>query len=304
MNWTLENIPDLSNKTAIVTGANSGLGYYAVKAFAENGAEVILASRNIEKGEEAKNKISAESPNLKITVMQLDLASLESIKSFADEFKSKYQKLDILLNNAGIMAVPYQLTKDGFESQVGVNHLGHFALTAQLFDIIKNTTKARIVNVSSIAHNAGKMDFDNLLYENGKAYSRTKAYGRSKLSNLLFTYELDRRLKKAGIEVSAFAAHPGVAATSLDRYMPKALSPLFHVAFHWFGQAPKMGALPEIRAAVDENAKSGEYYGPNKFMEMKGYPVLVKSNTLSHDLEAARKLWEASEKLTKINFNI
>jgi NAD(P)-dependent dehydrogenase (short-subunit alcohol dehydrogenase family) len=300
-NWTTTNIPDLTGKVIIVTGGNSGLGYESVKAFAEKGAEVILTSRSMEKGEAAKTKIGKAKG--KIEVMELDLMDFASIKGFAENFKKKYNRLDVLLNNAGIMTTPYFLTKDGLEAQNGTNHFGHFALTGQLFDLIKNTPKSRIVNVSSMAHKQGKMDFDNLLFENGKGYSPMKSYGRSKLMNLLFTYELQRKIKAAGIDSIAVAAHPGVSNTNLFQYLDKNfIFRLIKPLMSPFIQEQEMGALPEIRAAADPNVKGGEYYGPNGFNEMKGFPALVQSNKASHQLENAKKLWEVSEKLTGIKF--
>jgi NAD(P)-dependent dehydrogenase (short-subunit alcohol dehydrogenase family) len=300
-NWTTSNIPDLTGKVIIVTGGNSGLGYESVKAFAEKGAEVILACRSVEKGENAKNEIG--NVKGKIVVMQLDLMDFSSIKYFAESFIKKYNRLDVLLNNAGIMTTPYFLTKDGLEAQNGTNHFGHFALTGQLLERIKNTPDSRVVNVSSMAHKQGQMDFDNLLFENGKGYSALKSYGRSKLSNLLFIYELQRKFEAAGVKSIAVSAHPGVSNTNLARYLEdklifKILKPLMSP----FIQEQDMGALPQIRASVDPNVKSGEYYGPDGFREMKGFPVKVQSNEASHNLEDAKKLWEVSEKLTGIKF--
>lgn len=299
--WTTANIPDLTGKIIVVTGGNSGLGYESVKAFAEKGAEVVLASRSVEKGEAAKTSIG--NVKGKIEVMQLDLMDFASIKSFAAGFLIKYNRLDVLLNNAGIMTTPYFLTKDGLEAQNGTNHFGHFVLTGLLFDLIKNTPNSRIVNVSSMAHKQGKLDFDNLLFENGKGYSPIKSYGRSKLLNLLFTYELQRRIEATGIYSIAVAAHPGVSNTNLARFLEdklifKILKPLMMP----FMQSQDMGALPQIRASVDLNVKGSEYYGPNGFNEMKGKPVRVQSNVASHNLEDARKLWEISEKITGVSF--
>ena len=305
MNWTIDNIPELSGKIIVVTGGNSGLGYESVKAFAGKGAEVVLASRSTEKGEEAKAAILKDVPGGKIKVMQLDLGDLESVRSFAAAFKQGYKKLDVLLNNAGIMMTPYSTTKDGFEGQFGTNHLGHFALTGLLMDLLLNTPGSRIVNVSSGAHKSGKMDFSNLQFENGKDYSPMKAYGRSKLSNLLFTYELQRKLEAANKETIAAAAHPGIAMTNLanhlmGKFLFKILTPLFKM----MAQDPAMGALPQIRASVDPSVKGGEYYGPDGKKEYKGYPVLVPSNEASHNLEDAARLWEESEKLTGVNIQI
>ena len=201
------------------------------------------------------------------------------------------------------MMTPYFTTKDGLEAQNGINHFGHFVLTAQLFDLIKNTPNSRIVNVSSLAHKQGEMDFDNLLFENGKDYNPSKSYGRSKLSNLLFTYELQRRMETAGIYSIAVAAHPGVSKTNLARYLEqkiifKVLKPLVSPLF----QNAEKGALAQIRAAVDKDVKGGEYYGPDGFREMKGYPVRVKSNEASHNVADAKKLWDISEKISGISF--
>ena len=300
-NWTTANIPDLSGKVIIVTGGNSGLGYESIKAFAEKGAEVILATRSIEKGETAKQQIG--NVKGKIVVMQLDLMDFASVKSFADNFSKKYTRLDVLLNNAGIMTTPYFLTKDGLEAQNGTNHFGHFALTGQLFNLIKNTPDSRVVNVSSMAHKQGKMDFGNLLFENGKGYSPIKSYGRSKLLNLLFTYEMQRRIEAAGIKSISVAAHPGVSNTNLARFLEdKLIFKILKPMMMPFMQSQDMGALPQIRASVDLNVKGGEYYGPDGFNEMKGFPVLVQSNAASHNAEDARKLWEISEKITGVSF--
>ena len=302
-NWTIDNIPELSGKTILVTGGNSGLGFEAVKAFALKGATVVMACRSLAKGEEAKKQLIALNPKANITVMELDLTDLKSIHSFVNQFKENHSRLDILLNNAGIMMVPYGLTKDGFENQMGTNHLGHFALTAQLLELLKTTPNSRVVNVSSMAHKSGVMDNNNLLYENGKDYSPIKAYGRSKLSNLLFTYELQRFFEKNKIDTIAVAAHPGVSDTNLFNHAaPKWLMNLLRPLFLFMIQPASMGALPEIRAAVDADVKGGQYYGPDGKKEMKGYPVVVESTEASHNKEDARKLWELSEKLTGVKF--
>ncbi len=302
-NWTIDNIPELSGKTILVTGGNSGLGFEAVKAFAGKGADVIMACRSLAKGEEAKKLLTGLNPQANISVMELDLTDLKSIHSFVNQFKENHSRLDILLNNAGIMMVPYGLTKDGFENQMGTNHLGHFALTAQLLELLKTTPNSRVVNVSSMAHKSGVMDNNNLLYENGKDYSPIKAYGRSKLSNLLFTYELQRFFEKNKIDTIAVAAHPGVSDTNLFNHAaPKWLMNLLRPLFLFMIQPASMGALPEIRAAVDADVKGGQYYGPDGKKEMKGYPVVVESTEASHNKEDARKLWELSEKLTGVKF--
>jgi NAD(P)-dependent dehydrogenase (short-subunit alcohol dehydrogenase family) len=299
--WTTDNIPDLKGKVIIVTGGNSGLGYESVKAFAAKGADVVLASRSVEKGDIARKNIEKSHPAGNIVTMQLDLADFTSIKNFAKAFKQNYAKLDVLLNNAGIMTTPYHLTKDGLEAQNGVNHFGHFLLTGLLFDLIKSTPGARIVNVSSNAHKQGKMDFDNFLFENGKGYSPIKSYGRSKLSNLLFTLELQSRLELSGIEAIAVSAHPGVAETNLaqhleDKWWFKLLLPIFSL----MAQSQEQGALPQIRASTDPNVIGGQYYGPHR--GMKGDPVVVESNAASHNKEDAKRLWEVSKKLTGFHY--
>ncbi len=292
-------MPDQSGKVMVVTGANSGLGYESVKAFSMKGAEVVLASRSTEKGEKAREEILRSVPEGRIRVMQLDLGDLASIRSFVDEFNKDFKKLDVLLNNAGIMMSPYARTKDGFESQLGINHLGHFALTGLLMDLLLQTPGSRIVNVSSGAHKRGEMDFSNLRFENGKGYSPIKAYGRSKLANLLFTYELQRKLESAESDTIALAAHPGVAMTNLARHLEgKILFKILYPFFKGFAQDQAMGALPQIRASVDPEVKGGEYYGPDGRNEMKGYPVLVPSNEASRNKEDAVRLWEESVKLT------
>ncbi len=247
-NWTINNIPDLKGKVIIVTGGNSGLGFESVKAFAKKGADVILASRSLEKGNLARTEIVNEYPDSRIEVMELDLGDLESVRNFADKFSKKYKKLDILLNNAGIMMTPYLKTKDGFEGQLGTNHLGHFALTGLLLDKILNSPGSRVINVSSMAHKSGKMDFNNLQFENGKGYSPMKSYGRSKLSNLLFIYELQRRLESSNHSSIAIAAHPGVATTNLSRYLEnKLFYKLLYPVFKNISQDQAMGALPQIK---------------------------------------------------------
>jgi NAD(P)-dependent dehydrogenase (short-subunit alcohol dehydrogenase family) len=303
MNWTIQDMPELTGKVVIVTGGNSGLGYESVKAFAMKDAEVILASRSPEKGEEARTAILQAIPEGTIRVMQLDLGDLESVRAFASDFKKRYKQLDILLNNAGIMMTPYFKTKDGFEGQFGTNHLGHFALTGLLFELIQNTPGSRIVNVSSGAHRNGVMDFDNLQYEERKGYTPSKAYGRSKLANLLFTYELQRKLEASGSGTIAVAAHPGIAMTNLARHMQgrflfKILTPLFK----WMAQDQAMGALPQLRASVDPGVKGSEYYGPDGKREWKGYPVVVQSNEASHNQQDAARLWEESERITGVKF--
>lgn len=301
--WTTAQMPNLDGKVIIVTGANSGIGFEAAKEFARKGAQTILACRSMDKAQTALNEIQAEIPNAPAEIMQVDLANLKSVRQFAEAFTAKYDRLDVLADNAGIMWTDYGKTVDGFEQQLGTNHLGHFALTGLLIDLILETPGARVVNVSSIGHRTGTMDFDNLMFEQG-GYSRHGAYGRSKLANLLFTYELQRQFEAAHVAAMATAAHPGGSDTNLSRHVEtrwyfKMLRPLMSLTT----QSAAMGALPTLRAAVDPQAKGGDYYGPGGFMELRGYPVKVASNGLSHDVAVARRLWEVSEQLTGVRYN-
>jgi NAD(P)-dependent dehydrogenase (short-subunit alcohol dehydrogenase family) len=302
--WTTRNIPDLTDKVIIVTGANCGLGYEAAKEFARKGARTVLACRSMEKAQAALDQIRQEIPEAAAEIMQLDLASLASVRDFAEAFKSRYDRLDILVNNAGIMWVEYGRTVDGFERQFGTNHLGHFALTGLLIDLLVKTPSARVVNVSSTGHRAGTMDFDNLMFEGGNGYGRNRAYGRSKLANLLFTYELQRKFEALDADVIATAAHPGGANTNLARQVERlwyfrVLTPVLERMM----QGADMGALPTLRAAVDPAASGGEYYGPGGFREQTGYPVIVQSSAASHNEADARRLWEVSEELTGVYYN-
>ena len=300
--WTMENSPDLSGKVMVITGANSGIGFEAARALLDKGAEVVLASRNHQKAQVALVALQKELPQAQLAFIPLDLASLDSIRLFAEQFKKQYNRLDVLLNNAGIMMVPYGMTEDGFERQFGINHLGHFALTGVLFDDLLKTPGSRVVNISSKAHYEGEINFADLFYEND-SYSPTKAYSRSKLSNLLFTYELQRRLEKDGADTLSLAAHPGITATGLaDHFVSKHFTWLVRGVMRLLFQSAEMGALPGLRAAVDPTAQGGEYYGPDGEEERAGYPVLVSSNQASHDQQDAARLWEVSEQLTGIEY--
>ncbi len=302
-NWTADNIPGLDGKTVIITGANSGLGYEAAREFARNGAEVIFASRDQDKAEAAIIQIREELPDAELVFIEIDLASIKSIRKFAEEFNSRSKRLDILLNNAGIMLVPYGKTEDGFENTLGINHLGHFVLTGLLIDKLIKTPGARIVNVSSNAHYGGEIDFSNFLYENGKGYTPMGAYGRSKLANLLFTYELQRRFDKKDLDIIALAAHPGISATGLaDHFLKHRMTWLIRMVMKLLFQSSAMGALPSLRAAVDQEAKGGQYYGPDGVGEKSGYPIVVDSNEPSKNLEYAQKLWQISQELTGVRY--
>lgn len=300
--WNVDDIKDQNGKVVVITGATSGIGLEAARELARKGARVILAIRNLEKGRDAEKNIKGEVPEAQLDVMELDLASLKSVRSFAADFIARYDRLDVLLNNAGIMMVPYGLTEDGFELQFGTNHLGHFALTGLLMDRILGTQGARVVNVSSNAHYGGKVDFSNLQYEKGE-YSPTASYSRSKLANLLFTYELQRRFDLGGHDTLALAAHPGISATGLaDHFVPDWLSGMVQIIMKLFFQSSVMGALPSLRAAVDPNAVGGQYYGPDGKGERSGYPVVVDSIDVAKDPEIALKLWEISKELTDTDY--
>lgn len=295
--WTAERMASQEGKIVIITGANSGIGFHATKELAGKGAQIIMAIRNKDKGFKALQEIQNQFPDANLKVMTLDLGNLESVSAFAEAFKKEYTHLDILLNNAGVMMPPYSKTDDGFELQFGVNHLGHFALTAQLFDILKSTPHSRIVNVSSLAHKQGKINFDDLQWE--KSYRKMKAYAQSKLSNLLFTYELARSTEAAGLSVKAVAAHPGVSQTNLMRYLG-----IFKGIMRLMTQPAWQGALPLLYAATDQGVSNADYIGPDGRREIKGYPVKVKSRANANDVVLAEKLWSESEALIGQKFRI
>ena len=297
--WNTENILSQKGRIVIVTGSSSGIGYETVRVLANKQASVIIAVRNLDKGNKALAKIIQQNKDADVRVMELDLANLASVNNFAENFQKNYSRLDLLINNAGVMIPPYSKTTDGFELQFGTNHLGHFALTGQLLKLLISTNGSRIVNVSSGAHNFGKIDFDDLNWEK-RNYAQWTAYGDSKLANLYFTYELDRKLKEQGINTVVTASHPGWTATELQRTAGDVMKYLNGI----FAQDITMGALPTLRAAIEEGLKGAEYFGPNGFMEISGYPVKVESNQLSKDRAIAQKLWVVSEQLTGVKFEL
>jgi NAD(P)-dependent dehydrogenase (short-subunit alcohol dehydrogenase family) len=288
-------MPDQTGRVAIVTGANTGIGFETAAALAAKNARVIMACRNRQKAEDAMARIRERTPEAELELIELDLASLASVERFATAFREGHERLDLLINNAGVMVPPLGHTEDGFELQFGCNHLGHFALTGRLLDLIEATSSSRIVNVSSMAHRYGTMDFDNLNAEKG--YDKMPAYGQSKLANLLFTFELQRRLEAKKSSVKATAAHPGWTGTDLQRH-----SGLIRFFNFFFAQTPPMGALPTLRAATDPDAKGGDYFGPKGFYEMRGYPKKVGTTPAARNELDARRLWEISEKLTGVSF--
>ena len=304
MPWTPDQIESLAGRVVVITGANTGLGYENAKVCAAKGAQTIMGCRSPERASGALARIRAEHPEARIEAMQLDLASFKSIRSFSEAFHEKYDRLDGLLNNAGIMFTAYGLTEDGLEQQTGVNHFGHFLLTGLLLDRLLATPGSRVVNVSSAGHRMGRMDFDNLHFEAERGYSPRAAYGRSKLQNLLFTFELQRRLEAAGADTIAVAAHPGGSATELGRHV-RERSRLFRMMqplFDLITQSAYMGSLPTLRAFADPEVKGGSYFGPDGFMESRGHPVEVGCSRAAKSEEDARRLWEVSEKVTGVRY--
>ncbi|WP_326548268.1 SDR family NAD(P)-dependent oxidoreductase [Mycolicibacterium sp. ND9-15] len=299
--WTAADIPDQSGRTAIVTGANSGLGYDTAAALADKGAQVVLAVRDIDKGNEAKDRIKAVSPNAVVALQELDLSSLDSVRRAADALRAAHPRIDLLINNAGVMYVPNrETTKDGFEMQFGTNHLGHFALTGLLLDHLLSVEGSRVVTVSSFGHRIiARIRFEDPHFETG--YNRVQAYGQSKLANLLFTYELQRRLELKGAPTIAAAAHPGFSDTELMRYIPGVIPD-----FLWkiFAQPADKGALPTLRAATDPGAQGGQYYGPDGLGELRGDPKVVASSAQSHNEDIQRRLWTMSEELTGVSYPV
>jgi NAD(P)-dependent dehydrogenase (short-subunit alcohol dehydrogenase family) len=299
--WTAEKIPSQAGRTAVVTGANSGLGLAAARELARAGAEVVLACRDTAKGEEAVSSIRAEVPGAVVAVEELDLASLASVRAFAERVATELESVDLLINNAGVMAPPRRETADGFELQFGTNHLGHFALTGLLLGELEGRQGARVVTVASTAHRFGRIRFDDLQWERG--YGRWRAYGQSKMANVLFGLELDRRLRAKGSAVASMLAHPGYAATNLQSAAPPAVDRMVMKAANLLlAQSAEMGALPELYAATRPNLAGGLFIGPDGFDEQRGHPTVVAPARAGRDEEAARRLWEISEELTGVRY--
>jgi NAD(P)-dependent dehydrogenase (short-subunit alcohol dehydrogenase family) len=297
--WSAADVPSQAGRTAVVTGGNTGIGFEAARVLAGRGAAVVLACRDAGKAKDAAARITASSPGATVSVVRLDLASLASVREAAGEIRASHERLDLLINNAGVMIPPYGTTADGFELQFGINHLGHFALTGLLLDRLLPVPGARVVTVASQAHRAGRISFDDL--QSQRRYRRQAAYGQSKLANLLFTYELQRRLAAAGAAAAALAAHPGYARTELDRHMPPWMRAGSVIAP---AQGAAAGALPTLRAATDPAARGGEYYGPSGLFQMRGSPRLVTSNARSRDQETQRRLWQESGRLTGVTYPV
>ena len=295
-NWRPEMIPDLHGKTILVTGANSGIGLEAVKCFAARGAEIIMACRNADKAEDAAAVVRADTADAELAIMSLDLADLGSIEAFANEVKRRYGKIDVLLNNAGLMAPPLQHTKDGFEMQFGTNHLGHFALTGQLLPVLEAAPAPRVVQIASVMHLIGKFYWNNLNAE--KWYSRWAFYGQSKLANLVFGRDLNRRLERSDSKLRAYVAHPGYSATHLQDTVMGG-----QIINRIMAQPASMGCLPGVMAATSDALQAGGYYGPDsKLLGLRGYPAAAFARKIADDLTVARRLWDVSESMTGVRY--
>jgi NAD(P)-dependent dehydrogenase (short-subunit alcohol dehydrogenase family) len=300
--WTANNVPDQRGRTVVITGANTGIGFEAAKVLATKGATVIMAVRNLDKGKAAAARIGAAAPGADVVVQRLDLASLRSIREAAEELRAANDTIDLLINNAGVMWTPKSTTEDGFELQFGTNHLGHFAFTGLLLDRLLPVKGSRVVTISSMGHRIrARINFDDLQHE--RSYGRVAAYGQAKLANLMFTYELQRRLANRDSTI-AVAAHPGGSYTELVRNSPAPLRALNSVFGPLIFQSAEMGALPTLRAATDPGVVGGQYYGPDGFQESRGYPVVVKSSRQSHDADLQRRLWTVSEELTGVGYPV
>jgi NAD(P)-dependent dehydrogenase (short-subunit alcohol dehydrogenase family) len=297
--WTSGDVPGQQGRLAVVTGANTGLGFETARVLAARGASVVLAVRDTGKGKQAAARIAATAPGADVMVQPLDLASLDSVRAAAAELRARHPRIDLLINNAGVMFTPRQATRDGFELQLGTNHLGHFALTGLLLEQMLPVPGSRVVTVSSTAHRLrARINFGDLQGE--RSYRRVAAYSQSKLANLMFTYELHRRLSGAAATTIAVAAHPGLANTELTRNSSAASAALARL----ISQTPAMGALPTLRAATDPGVLGGQYYGPGRLLGTRGYPELAESSRRSRDTAIQRRLWTVSEELTGVTFPV
>jgi NAD(P)-dependent dehydrogenase (short-subunit alcohol dehydrogenase family) len=305
--WTARDIPPQHGRTVVVTGANSGLGYMTALELARAGAHVVLACRDPRRGEAARAALTRQVPAASVDLRRLDLASLTSVREFAEALRRDHPRLDVLINNAGIMAIPRQLTDDGFERQLGTNHLGHFALTGLLLPALLPVAGSRVVTVSSGAHKTGRMNFDDLMGE--RSYRRWVAYSQSKLANLLFAFELHRRLTSAGAATISVAAHPGYAATNLQHVGPRIdgnrlAAAAMSIGNRLLAQSDEMGALPQLYAATSPDVAGGDYLGPDGLLEQRGHPRKVSATRAARDEAAAARLWSISEDLTGVTFPV
>jgi len=288
--------PSHKGRVAIVTGSNSGIGFETALQLAKMDMMVILACRRLDAAEKAREDILKKYSDAQVTPMKVDLSSLRDVRQFAEDFKNRFDRLDLLINNAGIMMSPYKITEDGFENQLATNFIGHFALTGLLLQQLLKTPDSRVVTLSSLSYKWATINFSDLHFKDG--YDKKKAYGQSKRACLVFAYELNRRLASIGSSTKSLAAHPGLSKTNLDRYFPALIRP-FGILFL---QSPKKGALPVLYAALEKDLKGGEYIGPNGFQEMRGFPKIVDSDEATKDTEIAKKLWSATEEMTGVYF--
>lgn len=304
--WIDRHVPDQNGRVFVVTGANSGIGFETVRALARRRAHVVMACRNAEKAERARTQLCEEVPDASLECACLDLASLASVRTFAADLLERHAALDVLCNNAGVMAIPRRSTQDNFEMQLGTNHLGHFALTGLLLPALLRRPGSRIVTLSSMAHRGGRIRFEDLHWDRAR-YSKWGAYGQSKLANLLFTHELQRRLTAAGSSTLAVACHPGYAATQLQAVGPResgsrSMAAVMALMNRLLAQSAEMGALPTLYAATSEEMKGGEYVGPGGFAEQHGLPRKVGSSSRSRNRNDAARLWEISELQTGVKY--
>ena len=296
INFSIDNYPSQKGKVAIITGANSGIGFETAKALAKKGATVVMACRNLQKAEEAKKKVLSIDPNASLKPMKIDTSSLTEVQKFAKHFQNHFDRLDMLINNAGIMMSPYEETDDGFENQLATNYIGHYALTGHLIPLISNTKNSRVITLSSLSYKWADIQFDDLHFQ--KKYDKKKAYGQSKRACLVFAYELQRRFSEKKMNTKSIAVHPGLSNTNLDRYFNPIIRPLGAL----FLQKQEKGAYPILFAALDKSLKGGEYVGPDGFQEMRGNPTIVDSDDKTKDRETAKELWKVSEEMTKVSY--
>ncbi len=303
MDWSHEQLADMSDKVVVVTGGNSGLGFECVKVFSAHGAQVVMASRNADKADAAIEEISAIQPDARITPMLLDLADLGVVREFCDKFVNRFEKLDVLMNNAGVMAIPQSQTSDGFERQFGSNHLGHFALTGRLLPMLLATPRSRVVSVTSMAANGSQIRFEDLM--GTRRYGRWTAYRQSKLANMLFGRELQRRLSESGSDTISVVAHPGFSNSNLSKGPLQGASPvmaLVEKTVKLICQPQADGALPQLYAATEADVRGDDYFGPSRVFQMRGAPRRVSYPKSGRDLDAAETLWKTSAELTGVHF--
>ena len=312
-NWTYEDIPDQTGRVALVTGANSGLGFHTARGLAARGANVLMACRSLARGEQAAANIRGQLPHAQLAVVQLDLGDHSSIESCAETVRGQCERLDILVNNAGLSTFARQQTAQRHELQFGVNHLGHFALTGRLLPLLLGTPASRVVNVSSLAHRNARLDFNDLQNEGGfSGFAGFGAYAQSKLANLLFTFELQRKLARNNVSTISVAAHPGLSSTNLisrdklsgdrHRLWAEIAALMARLVIPAFGQSAEQGALPQLYAAAAPEVNGGDYFGPGGWQEFRGSPKLIRASDHAYDEDAARRLWQMSAQLTGETF--